>query len=85
MANRREKVEAVTDFIFFGSKITVDGFCSECTHEIKKKKTKKNTKTTHLLIGRKAITNLNSILKRKDNTFPTKVCIVKAMVFKVVM
>ena len=82
MANRREKVEAVTDFIFFGSKITVDGFCSECTHGKKKKKT---TKTTHLLIGRKAITNLNSILKRKDNTFPTKVCIVKAMVFKVVM
>ena len=81
MANRREKVEAVTDFIFFGSKITVDGFCSECTHG----KKKKPTKTTHLLIGRKAITNLNSILKRKDNTFPTKVCIVKAMVFKVVM
>ena len=47
-------------------------------------KKKKPTKTTHLLIGRKAITNLNSILKRKDNTFPTKVCIVKAMVFPVV-
>jgi len=60
MANRREKVEAVTDFIFFGSKITVDGFCSECTHEIKKTKNKK--KPTHLLIGRKAITNLNRIL-----------------------
>ena len=73
MANRREKVEAVTDFIFFGSKITVDGFCSECTHEIKKK----NTKTTHLLIGRKAITNLNSILKSRGINLPTKVHLVK--------
>ena len=76
MANRRKKVEAVTDFIFLGSKITVNGFCSACTHEIK-------TKT--LAAGRKVIINLDSILKRKDSTLPTKVCLVKAMVFKVVM
>ena len=66
------KVEAVTHFIFFGSKITVDG---DCSHEIKR----------HLLLGRKAITNLDSILKSKGITLPTKVCIVKAMVFLVVM
>ena len=63
-----EKVEAVTDFIFLGSKITADG---DCPHEIKR----------HLLLGRKAMTNLDSILKRRDVTFPTKVHVVKAMVF----
>ena len=65
-------METVTDFIFLGSKITVDGNCS---HEIKR----------HLLLGRKAMTNLGSILKSRDITLPTKVCIVKAMVFLVVM
>ena len=65
-------MEAVTDFIFLGSKITMDG---DCSHEIKR----------HLLFGRKAMTNLDSILKRGDITLPTKVCIVKAMVFPVVM
>ena len=68
----REKVEAVTDFIFLGSKITVD---NDCSHEI----------TRFLLLGRKAMTNLDSILKSRDITLPTKVCIVKAMVFPVVM
>ena len=67
-----EKVEIVTDFIFLGSKITVDG---DYSHEIKR----------CLLLGRKAITNLDSILKSRDTTLPTKVCIVKAMVFPVVM
>ena len=67
-----EKVEAVTDFILLGSKITVDG---DCSHEIKR----------HLLLGRKAMTNLDSILKSRDITLPTKVCPVKAMVFSVVM
>ena len=67
-----EKVEAVTGFIFLVSKITVDGHCS---HEIKR----------HLLLGRKALKNLDNILKRKDITLLTKVCIVKAMVFPVVM
>ena len=65
-------METVTEFIFLISKITVDGNCS---HEIKR----------HLLFGRKALTNLDSILKRRDITLPTKVCIVKAMVFLVVM
>ena len=65
-----EKMET-TDFIFLGSKITVDGNCS---HEIKR----------HLLIGRKAMTNLDSILKSRDITLPTKVRIAKAMVFPVV-
>ena len=65
------KVETVTDFIFLGSKITVDG---DCSHEIKR----------HLLFGRKAMTNLDSILKSRDITLPTKVCIVKAMVFPVI-
>ena len=64
-------METVTDFIFLGSKITVDGDCSQ---EIKR----------HLLLGRKAMTNLDSILKSKDITLPTKVCIVKAMVFPVI-
>ena len=67
-----EKVEAVTDSTFLGSKITVDG---DCSHEIKRS----------LLLGRKAMTNLDSILKSKDTTFHTKVHIVKAMVFPVVM
>ena len=72
MANRWEKVETVTDFIFLGSKITVD---SDCRHEIKR----------HLLLGRKAMTNLDSVLKSRDITLPTKVHLVKAMVFPVVM
>ena len=66
-----ETMEAVTDFIFLGSKITADG---DCSHEIKR----------HLLLGRKVITNLDSILKSRDITLPTKVCLVKAMVFPVV-
>ena len=65
-------MEAVTDFLFLGSKISVDG---NCCHEIKR----------HLLLRRKATTNLDSILKSKGITLPTKVCIVKAMVFLVVM
>ena len=67
-----ETMETVTDFIFWGSKITSDG---DCSHEIKR----------HLLLGRKAMTNLDSILKNRDITLPTKVCLVKAMVFPVVM
>ena len=67
-----ETMETVTDFIFEGSKITVDG---DCSHEIKR----------CLLLGRKAKTNLDSILKSKDITLPTKVHIVKAMVFPVVI
>ena len=65
-------MEIVTDFIFLGSKITADG---DCSHEIKK----------CLLLGRKAMTNLGSILKSRDITLPTKVHLVKAMVFPVVM
>ena len=65
-------METVTDFIFLGSKITADG---DCSHEIKR----------CLLSGRKAITNLDSVLKSKDVTLPTKTCIVKAMVFPVIM
>ena len=72
MANRWGKVETVTDFIFLGSKITADG---DCSHKIKR----------CLLFGKKAMTNLDNILKSKDITFLTKVCIVKAMVFPVVM
>ena len=68
----RETMETVTIFIFLGSKITVDG---DCSHEIKR----------HLLLGRKTITNLDSILKSRDITLPTKVRVVKAMVFPVVM
>src|SRR5574339_443265 len=67
-----ETMETVTDFIFSGSKITADG---DCSHEIKR----------HLLLGRKAMTNLESILKSRDITLPTKVCVVKAMVFPAVM
>ena len=68
----RETMETVTDFIFLGSKITADG---DCSHEIKK----------CLLLGRKVMTNLDSILKSRDITLPTKVRLVKAMVFPVVM
>ena len=67
-----ETVETVSDFIFWGSKITADG---DCSHEIKR----------HLLTGRKVMTNLDSILKSRDITLPTKILLVKAMVFLVVM
>ena len=67
-----KKVETMTDFIFLGSKITAD---SDCSHEIKR----------CLLFGRKTMTNLNSVLKSTDSTLPTKVRIVKALVFPVVM
>ena len=67
-----ETMETVTDFIFLGSQITADG---ECSHEIKR----------HLLLGRKAMTNLDSIFKSRYITLPTKDCLVKAMVFPVVM
>ena len=67
-----ETVETVSDFIFSGSKITADG---DCSHEIKR----------CLLLGRKVMTNLDSILKSRDITLPTKVCLVKAMVFPMVM
>ena len=67
-----ETMETVTDFIFLGSKITADG---DCCHEI----------TRHLLLGRKVMTNLDSILKNRDITFLTKVSLVKVMVFPVVM
>ena len=72
MANRWENMETVTDFIFLGSKITVDG---DCRHEIKR----------CLLLGRKALTNLDSILKSRDITLPIKAYIVKTMVFPVVI
>ena len=67
-----EIMETVSDFIFLGSKITADG---DCSHEIKR----------CLLLGRNAMTNLDSILKSRNITFPTKVCLVKAMIFPVVM
>ena len=67
-----ETVETVSDFIFCGSKVTADG---DCNHEIKR----------HLLLGRKVMTNLDSIFKSRDTTLPTKVRLVKAMVFPVVM
>ena len=67
-----ETMETVTDFIFLGSKITADG---DCSHEIKR----------CLLLGRKAMTNLDSILKYRDITLPTKFCLIKAMSFPVVM
>ena len=67
-----ETVETVTDFIFLGSKITADG---DCSHEIKR----------HLLLVRKAMTKLDRILRSRNITLPTKVCLVKAMVFLVVM
>ena len=65
-------METVTDFIFLGSKITADGNCS---HELKR----------NLLLGRKAMTNLDSILKSRDSTLPAKVYVVKAMIFSIVM
>ena len=68
----RETTESVTDFIFSGSKITADG---DCSHEIKR----------CLLLGRKTMINLDTILKSRDITLPTKICLVKAMVFLVVM
>ena len=68
----RETVDTVTDFIFLGSKIVADG---DCSHEIKRR----------LLLGRKAMANLDSILKSRDITFLAKFCLVKAMVFPVVM
>ena len=67
-----ETMETVTDFIFLGSKIAADG---DCSHEIKR----------HLLLGRKAMTSLDSILKSRDITLPTNICLVKALVFPVVM
>ena len=67
-----ETVETVSDFILGGSRITADG---DCSHEIKR----------HLLLGRKVMTNLDSILKSRDITLPTKACLVKAMVFPVVI
>ena len=68
-----ETMETVSDFVFGGcSKITADG---DCSHEIKR----------HLLLGRKAVTNLGSILKSRDITLPTEVCLVKAMIFPVIM
>ena len=67
-----ETMETVTDFIFLGSKITANG---DCSHEIKR----------YLLLGRKAMTNLDSILKSRDNTLPTKVHLVRAMIFPVVV
>ena len=67
-----ETVETVSDFIFLGSKITSDG---DCSHEIKR----------HLLLGRKVMTNLDNKLKSRDITLPTNICLVKAMVFPVVM
>ena len=72
MANRGEEVETVIDFLFLGSKITAD---SDCSHEIKR----------HLLLGRKAVKNLDWVLKSRDITFPTKVHIVKVIIFPVVM
>ena len=72
MANRWETAETEADFIFLGSKIIVDG---DCSHEIKR----------HLLLGRRAMTNIDSILTGRDITLPTKVRLVKAMVFTLVM
>ena len=72
MANRWETIETVSDFIFLGSKITADG---DCSHEIKRR----------LLLGRKVMTKLDSILKSRATTLPTKVSLVKAVVFPVVM
>ena len=72
MANRWGKMETVRDLILGGSNVTADG---DCSHEIKR----------HLLLGRKAVANINSILKSRDLTLPTKIHIVKVMVFPVVM
>ena len=68
-----ETMETVTDFLFLGSKITADG---DCSHEIERRS---------FLLGRKAMTNLDRVLKSRDTTLPTNVCLVKAMVFPVVM
>ena len=73
MANRWGTTETVTDFLYMGSKLIANG---DCSHEIKKK---------HLLLGRKSMTNLDSILKSRDTTLPTKVHLVKAMVLPAVM
>ena len=67
-----ETMETVTDCVFLGSKVTADG---DCSHEIKR----------HLLLGRKAMTNLDSVLKSRDITLPRKICIVKAMAFPVII
>ena len=72
MAHSWETMETVTDFVFLGSKITANG---DCSHKIKR----------HLLLGRKVMTNVDNILKSRDITLPTKVRLVKAMVFPVVM
>ena len=72
MGRRCKTMETVTDFIFLGSKITADG---DCSHEIKR----------HLLLGKKAMTNLDSVLKSRDITLPIKIHLVRAMVFPVVM
>ena len=72
MLNRNRKVETVIEFIFLGSKITADG---DCSYRIKR----------YLLLGRKVMTNLDNIFKIRDVTLPTKVCLVKAMFFPVVM
>ena len=72
MKIKGDKVEAVTDFTFLGSKITADG---DCSHGIRR----------HLLLGRKAMTNLDSVLKSRVFTLPTKVCIVKVMIYPIVM
>ena len=72
MANRRGKIGIIANFTFLGSKITADG---DCSHEIKR----------HLLLARKTMTNLDSVLKSRDIAFPEKVCLVKAMIFLVVM
>ena len=72
MASKRRKAEAVTDFLFLGNKVTVDG---DCSREIRRR----------LLLERKAMTNLDSVLQSKDITLMTKVCIVKAVIFPVVM
>ena len=71
MTNRKGKVERVRDFLFLGSKITID---SDCSHEIGRR----------VLLGRKVMTNLDSVLKIRDITLPTKGCLVKAMVFSLV-
>ena len=72
MANRGKNVEVVTDFLFLGSKINAD---SDCRHEIRR----------HLFLGGKAITNLDGMLKSRNNILMTKVCIIEAMVFPVVL
>ena len=71
MANRREKVEVMTGFLFLGSKITADG---DCSHEVRRR----------LLLDRKAMTNLDSMLKNRDIILPTNVCLFKAMIFPLV-